>query len=505
MSDNLYARIRARFPADPARPMLYRPDGSVLTYGDADRISGQVAALLDQMGVAPGDRVAVQVDKSPMALMLYLGCLRRGAVYLPLNTAYKPAELEYFIDDAEPRLVVCRPEAETAVRTMTNGRPIEVATLDATGDGAFADRVRATATVAEPVARSRDDLAAILYSSGTTGRPKGVMLSGENLWSNAETLVDAWGFTDRDVLLHMLPIFHTHGLFVATHCVLLSGAAMLFEPKFDAARALALMPRATVMMGVPTFYVRLLAEAGLTRDATAHMRLFVSGSAPLLPETFARFEAVTGHRILERYGMTETNMNTSNPYDGDRRQGTVGRPLPGVELRITGEDGSPVAAGEAGMIELKGPNVFKGYWRKPEKTAEDFTADGFFRSGDIGTIDGDGYVSIVGRAKDLVISGGFNVYPKEIELVIDRIPGVDESAVIGVPHPDFGEAVVAVVVREAGADAPDEAGVLAVTRDQLANFKQPKRVLFAAELPRNAMGKVQKNLLRDAHQGLFAG
>ncbi|HAE47322.1 MAG TPA: malonyl-CoA synthase, partial [Tistrella mobilis] len=345
----------------------------------------------------------------------------------------------------------------------------------------------------------------ILYSSGTTGRPKGVMLSGENLWSNAETLVDAWGFTDRDVLLHMLPIFHTHGLFVATHCVLLSGAAMLFEPKFDAARALALMPKATVMMGVPTFYVRLLAEVGLTRDATAHMRLFVSGSAPLLPETFARFEAVTGHRILERYGMTETNMNTSNPYDGDRRQGTVGRPLPGVELRITGEDGSPVAPGAAGMIELKGPNVFKGYWRKPEKTAEDFTADGFFRSGDIGTIDGDGYVSIVGRAKDLVISGGFNVYPKEIELVIDRIPGVEESAVIGVPHPDFGEAVVAVVVREAGADAPDEAGVLAVTRDQLANFKQPKRVLFAAELPRNAMGKVQKNLLRDAHRDLFAG
>ncbi|MEN2988676.1 malonyl-CoA synthase [Tistrella sp. BH-R2-4] len=503
MSDNLYARIRARFPADLARPMLYRPDGSMLTYGDADRISGQVAGLLDALGVGVGDRVAVQVDKSPMALMLYLGCLRRGAVYLPLNTAYKPAELDYFIDNAEPRLVVCRPEAEAAVRAIIGQRDIAVGTLDGSGDGAFADRVRAQPGGFAPAARTGDDLAAILYSSGTTGRPKGVMLSGDNLWSNAETLVDAWGFTDRDVLLHMLPIFHTHGLFVATHCVLLAGAAMLFEPKFDAARALALMPRASVMMGVPTFYVRLLAETGLTREATRHMRLFVSGSAPLLPETFQRFEAVTGHRILERYGMTETNMNTSNPLDGERRLGTVGRPLPGVDLRVTGEDGQPVTAGAAGMIELRGPNVFKGYWRMPDKTAEDFTADGFFQSGDIGQIDGDGYVSIVGRAKDLVISGGFNVYPKEVELVIDRIPGVAETAVIGVPHADFGEAVVAIVVREPGADTPDEAAVLAATHEALANFKQPKRVLFAADLPRNAMGKVQKNLLRDAHRDLF--
>ena len=503
MSNHLFDAIRAA--AAPEAPFIETADGRRWTYGDMLGLSGQLAGALADLGVTPGDRVAVQVEKSPEALMLYLACVRAGAVYLPLNTAYTLAELDYFIGDAEPRLVVVAPKSRDGVSAIADKYGARVETLDDAGGGSLLDLARGKDSEFADVERGPDDLAAILYTSGTTGRSKGAMLSHDNLLSNTATLRDHWRFTAGDKLIHALPIFHTHGLFVASNVTLLSGASMIFLSKFDADETLRLMQAATVLMGVPTFYVRLVQHPGLTREATAKMRLFVSGSAPLLSETHRSFSEKTGHAILERYGMTETNMNTSNPYDGDRIAGTVGFPLPGVSVRVTDPDsGTPVADGETGMIEVKGPNVFKGYWRMPEKTAAEFRADGFFITGDLGKIDERGYVHIVGRGKDLVISGGYNIYPKEVETEIDAMPGVVESAVIGVPHPDFGEGVTAVVVREKGADL-DEKAVLDGLKDRLARYKQPKRVLFVDDLPRNTMGKVQKNILRQTYGDLYAG
>ena len=494
MANHLFDLIRAAMPAADAT-FLSTPAGLRLSYGDLLDRSGRMANLLVQRGVVPGDRVAVQVEKSPDAILLYLACVRAGAVFLPLNTAYTLPEVAYFVGDAEPRLVVCAADRLDAIAAMGP----QTVTL-----AALADHATTLSPDFDDVARGPDDLAAILYTSGTTGRSKGAMLSHRNLASNAETLVTSWRFTAQDVLLHALPIFHAHGLFVATNVILLSGGSMIFLAKFDPAEILRLLPQATVMMGVPTFYVRLLQEAGLTREATANIRLFVSGSAPLLAETHEQWAARTGHAILERYGMTETNMNTSNPYDGPRVAGTVGPPLPGVEVRVVDPDsGKPLPQGEIGMIEIRGPNVFQGYWRMPEKTAAEFRPDGFFISGDLGLIDAAGYVQIVGRGKDLVISGGYNVYPKEVETEIDLLDGVVESAVIGLAHRDFGEGVTAVVVARSGAGLT-EADILARLDGRLARYKQPKRVLFVDDLPRNTMGKVQKNVLRETYKDLYA-
>jgi malonyl-CoA/methylmalonyl-CoA synthetase len=504
MTNHLFSLIRSRVPA-PAKAFIETTDGGRLSYADLIDGAGRYAGTLRALGVAPGDRVAVQVEKSVPAILLYLGCVRAGAIFLPLNTAYTIAELEYFIGDAEPTVVVCDPAKRDGISAIAAKAGVKaVETLDARGKGSLATKAATQSPAIDDVARAADDLAAILYTSGTTGRSKGAMLSHENLASNALTLVDYWRFTSNDVLLHALPIYHTHGLFTATNTLLIAGGTMLFLPKFDADEVMRLLPRATAMMGVPTFYTRLLQHPGLTREATKHVRLFVSGSAPLLAETHRDWQARTGHAILERYGMTETNMNTSNPYDGDRVAGTVGFPLPGVALRIADPDsGKVLPKGEIGVIEVKGPNVFKGYWRQPDKTAAEFRADGFFITGDLGRIDERDYVHIVGRGKDLIISGGFNVYPKEVEGEIDAIAGVIESAVVGVPHPDFGEGVVAVVVRKPGATV-DERAILSALEGRLAKFKQPKRVLFVEDLPRNAMGKVQKNVLRDLHKTLYA-
>ena len=503
MSNHLFDAIRAA--ARQEAVFIETAEGRRWTYGDMLAMSGRLAGALDTRGVRPGDRVAVQVEKSPEALMLYLACVRAGAIYLPLNTAYTLAELDYFIGDAEPRLVVCTPKSADGIVNIATHRDARVETLDEAGGGSLMELAAGEETDFLDAERGPDDPAAILYTSGTTGRSKGAILTHDNLLSNALTLRDHWCFTSADRLIHALPIFHTHGLFVASNVTLLAGASMYMLPKFDVDEALRLMASATVMMGVPTFYVRLVQHPGLTREATAGMRLFVSGSAPLLAETHRTFSEKTGHAILERYGMTETNMNTSNPYDGDRVAGTVGFPLPGVSLRVTEpETGKPLPNGETGMIEVKGPNVFKGYWRMPEKTAAEFRTDGFFITGDLGRIDERGYVHIVGRGKDLVISGGYNIYPKEVETEIDSMPGVVESAVIGVPHPDFGEGVTAVVVAQKGVTL-DEATVLAALKDRLARYKQPKRVLFIDDLPRNTMGKVQKNVLRESYAKLYTG
>jgi malonyl-CoA/methylmalonyl-CoA synthetase len=499
--NHLFDEVRAG-ATNPDALCIETHDGRRLSYGDMLALSARFASVLVASGVVPGDRVAVQVDKSVEAVLLYLGAVRAGAVFLPLNPAYTATELAYFFADAEPRLVVCAPGREAEIAALTAAR---VETLGRAGDGSLMAHLDRTGSDFVDVPRAADDLAAILYTSGTTGRSKGAMLTHENLASNARTLVAYWRFTRSDVLIHALPIFHTHGLFVATNTLLLAGGAMILLPRFDAGEVLAIMPHATSLMGVPTFYVRLLQHPGLTQAATAHMRLFISGSAPLLAETHAAFQARTGHAILERYGMTETNMNTSNPYDGERIAGTVGFPLPGVDLRVVEpESGQPIAPGEIGMIEVRGPNVCKGYWRMPEKTKAEFRPDGFFITGDLGRIDKRGYVHIVGRGKDLIISGGFNVYPKEVESEIDLIAGVAETAVIGVPHPDFGEGVTAVVVPAPGASLC-EADIVAALADRLARYKQPKRVVFVDDLPRNAMGKVQKNVLREQFSRLYAG
>jgi malonyl-CoA/methylmalonyl-CoA synthetase len=470
MSENLYDLLAARFPADRSRPAFLLSDGSEVSYGALETGAGRIAARLVAEGVQPGDRVGFQAEKSVEGVMLYLGVLKAGAVFLPLNAAYTPAEVDYFRTDAEPALLITDPAG------FLEGAPSE--------------------PLAETAARTASDLAAILYTSGTTGRSKGAMLSHGNLAANALALYDAWGFSPDDVLLHALPIFHVHGLFVALHCALLGGCPMVWLPKFADAEVLAGLSRATVMMGVPTFYTRLLANPGFGRKSAAGVRLFISGSAPLLESTFAEFAARTGQRILERYGMSEAAIITTNPLHGERIAGSVGYPLPGVELRIGGGE-------ETGVIQIRGPSVFSGYWRMPEKTAEEFTADGFFITGDVGRRDPDGRVWISGRAKDLIISGGYNVYPKEVELVLDEMPGVVESAVIGLPHPDFGEGVAAVVIGHFDRGSVDEAELIAAARAKLAAFKTPKRILFVSELPRNAMGKVQKNLLRQTYAELF--
>ncbi|MBC9245782.1 malonyl-CoA synthase [Paracoccus sp. 11-3] len=482
------------------RDFLILPDGGSLSYRQIYDLSGQMANELETLGVKPGDRVAVQVEKSPSALALYLATLRIGAVFLPLNTAYTASEIAYFIGDATPTLVICDPAREV-LRDQFMAQAATLRTMGPDGQGSFMDAAQAQPVEHQPVDRDGNDLAAILYTSGTTGRSKGAMLSHDNLLSNARTLVDAWRFTSDDVLLHALPIFHTHGLFVASNVIMLSSGAMIWLPKFDAAQIVGLLPKATTMMGVPTFYTRLLDRPDFTAELVDRMRLFTSGSAPLLAETHRAFQDRTGHRILERYGMTETNMNTSNPYDGDRRAGTVGPPLPGVELRVTSE-GVEVPQGQIGMIEVRGANVFQGYWQMPEKTAEELAVDGWFTTGDLGLIDDDGYVTIVGRGKDLIISGGFNIYPKEVELLIDDMPGVLESAVIGVPHPDFGEGVVAVIARAKDVE-PNPEGIIAELAAKLAKFKQPKKIIVIDELPRNTMGKVQKAALRTEYGNLF--
>ena len=502
---NLYRCFAERFPADKSACAIETPEGLYYSWDDIEHASARIANLLASLDLTPGARVAVQVDKSPEALLLYLATLRAGFVYLPLNTAYREAEIAYFVENAQPDVVVCSPENFGWVSKIafTSGAK-HVYTLGDDRTGSLLERAAWFGDTFETVPRSSDDLAAILYTSGTTGRSQGAMLSHGNLASNTRVLHKFWGWGERkggDVLLHALPIFHVHGLFVASHAALYSGSKMIWLARFDAREVLHQLPRATVFMGVPTYYVRLLAEPGLDREVCRNMRLFISGSAPLLSETFDAFCERTGHTILERYGMSETVMLISNPYHGDaasvRRAGTVGVPLPEVTVRVVGDDAQPCRQGEIGHLLVKGPNVFAGYWRMPEKTAEEFTDDGFFKTGDVGKFDADGYVHIVGRSKDLIISGGYNVYPKEIEGFIDEMDGVAESAVIGVPHPDFGEAVVAVVVPRHGAQAPDERAVIDALKQRIANFKVPNRVHIVAELPRNAMGKVQKNVLRD--------
>jgi malonyl-CoA/methylmalonyl-CoA synthetase len=504
MSNHFFDKIRQSAP--PAETLFLTTEtGVALTYGGLMARSAQFANVLTALGVGKGDRVAVQTQKAVDCLMLYLACLRAGAVYLPLNTAYTPAEIGYFVGDAKPLLFVCDPASRDSLAAALAGlADLPIESLSADGGGSLQQQADVADKEFADVAAAPDDLAAILYTSGTTGRSKGAMLTQDNLASNAEALVDAWHFTGEDVLLHILPIFHTHGLFVATNTVLLAGASMLFLHRFDLDTALSLFPKSTAMMGVPTHYSRLLSRADFNRDLIGHMRLFISGSAPLSAETHKAFAARTGHAILERYGMTETGMNTSNPYDGERRPGTIGMPLPGVELRITDPaTGAALRQGEIGVIEVRGPNVFRGYWQNPEKTAEEFRDDGFFITGDLARIDADGYVTIVGRDKDLIITGGFNVYPAEVEAVLDACPGIAESAVIGVPHPDFGEGVTGIVAAKSGAQI-DEAEIQARLAGELAAFKHPKRIITVDVLPRNSMGKIQKNDLRDQYRGLYA-
>lgn len=502
MANKLYDALFAP-NAGSDRTFIKSDDGAIRTYRDFIDQAGQIANALTENGIKPGDRVAVQVEKSVTALALYAACVRSGAVFLPLNTAYTTGELAYFIENAEPAIIVCAGDAEQAISSIAGSA--KIFTLDGDGTGSLADAADGQAAQFEPVERTGSDLAAILYTSGTTGRSKGAMLTHDNLLSNAAALVDYWRFTSRDVLLHALPIYHTHGLFVATNVMLLAGGSMIFLPKFDIDAIISNLPASTSMMGVPTFYTRLLSDPRLDRQLVEHMRLFISGSAPLLAETHVEFETRTGHRILERYGMTETSMSTSNPYDGERRAGTVGFPLPGIEARISDpETGSNVDSGDIGILEVKGPNVFSGYWRMPEKTAQEFRDDGYFITGDMASMDEDGYIRIVGRGKDLIISGGLNIYPKEVELLLDEQAGVLESAVIGAPHSDLGEAVVGVVVAKPGATV-DEQSLLEAIRDRIARFKQPRRIIIIPELPRNTMGKVQKNALRATYHDLFTG
>ncbi|HMA07850.1 MAG TPA: malonyl-CoA synthase [Ramlibacter sp.] len=508
MSDhNMYAALRAAFPEDLDRAAVETDSGLVYSWRDLERATAMIANLLRSLDLPAGSRIAVQVEKSVEAMMLYLATLRAGYVFLPLNTAYQSAEIEYFVGNAEPAVVVCtRRNFGWVSKIAFKAGTRHVFTLDDDRTGSLLERAAHHSDRHEVALAAADDLAAIVYTSGTTGRSKGAMLTHGNMLSNAQVLKDYWGWVAGDVLIHALPIFHVHGLFVAIHGALLNGSKMIWFGKFDPRGVIRRMPDATVFMGVPTLYVRMLAEPALDRNAVRNMRLFISGSAPLLIETFNEWKARTGQTILERYGMSETIMLTSNPYDpkdGERLGGTVGFPLPGVGVRVRAEDGGAVPTGEIGGIQVRGPNVFKGYWRMPDKTREEFTEDGWFRTGDVGKIDTRGYVTIVGRSKDLIISGGYNVYPAEVEGYINDMPGVAESALVGVPHPDFGEVGVAVVIAKPGAQLDGEA-IVAGLKAQLANFKIPKRCFVVEELPRNSMGKVQKNLLRDRHRQLFA-
>jgi len=506
-NDNLYARFEARFAANVAKPAFVLSSGVVVSYGDLAARVARMANALVSLGVKPGDRVMAQIEKSLGNVELYLACLKAGAVFNPLNTAYTAAELEYFIADAAPAVIVVADAKRARIAEIAKACGVDhVLTLEADETGSLATLAASQPAKHETAARAADDMAALLYTSGTTGRSKGAMITHENLASNAEVLHAYWGFVADDVLIHALPIFHVHGLFVALNTAFLNGSKILWLAKFDADEFMSRMGEATVMMGVPTFYTRLLSSPAFGKAHVAKMRLAISGSAPLLAETHRAFEERTGLQILERYGMTEAGMITSNPYHGGERvAGTVGYALPGISVRVTTPEGEVLASGEVGVLEVKGPNVFKGYWKNPEKTAEEFRKDGYFITGDVSTIAADGRVAIVGRAKDLIISGGFNVYPKEIETEIDAMAGVAESAVVGVPHADFGEGVIAVVTAKPGMTAPDEAAVLAALKDRLAKFKLPKRVFVVEELPRNAMGKVQKNELRSRYAGTFKG
>ncbi len=512
-NENLFAALREAFPARLDAIAVETDNGLCYSWRDLERASAMMANLLEKLDIPPSSRIAVQVEKSVEAMILYLATLRAGHVFLPLNTAYQSAEIEYFIGNAEPAVVVCTGRNFGWVSTIAfKAGSRHVFTLNDDRTGTLLERAAVCSDRHTPAVRRGSDLAAILYTSGTTGRSKGAMLTHDNLHSNAAMLKDYWGWVPGDVLVHALPIFHVHGLFVAIHGALLNGSKMLWHAKFDPKRVIDDLQRATVFMGVPTLYVRMLAEPSLNKTTTRHMRLFIAGSAPLLIETFQAWQERTGHTILERYGMSETIMLSSNPYRADsrhggqaeRRGGTVGFPLPGVSLRVVDDAGNPLPVDEIGGIQVKGPNVFPGYWRMPEKTAEEFTADGFFKTGDVGKVDARDYVVIVGRSKDLIISGGYNVYPAEIEGYINEMKGVAESAVVGVPHPDFGEVGVAVVIPKPAAQLQAD-GIIAELKSKLANFKIPKRCFVVNELPRNAMGKVQKNLLRDQHKGLFAG
>ncbi len=495
-NENFFAALKSAYAGAPTRPFLSRPGGRRLSYGEMDALSAKMAGALSALGAQAGDRIVVQVEKSPENVALYLGAMRAGLVYVPLNTAYTPEEVSYFLSDAEPTVFVCAPQKENALASIAREQGVSyLLTLGQEGDGSLAAAMKAPAPVEDIASRSKDNLAVILYTSGTTGRSKGAMLTHENLSSNAKTLNALWGFTSDDVLLHALPIFHIHGLFVALHTAMLSACEVLFLPNFDVAELRRQMPRASVMMGVPTFYSRLLAEQDFGKADCANMRLFISGSAPLTVETFNAFEARTGHRILERYGMSEAGMVASNPLDGERIAGTVGFALPQISVRIAGEKDAP------GEVEVKGPNVCVGYWKKPDKTEETFTEDGWFKTGDVGTLDSEGRLALVGREKDLIIAGGFNIYPIEIEQILDAVPGVSESAVIGVPHPDMGEGVVAIIVDDG--DAPDD-DALNAALSSLAKFKRPRKFFRLDVLPRNTMGKVQKQALREQFKDAFA-
>ena len=512
VQENLFAALRAAFPANLDSVAVETDHGLHYSWRDLDRASAMMANLLEGLKLPKGSRIAVQVEKSVEAMMLYLATLRAGYVFLPLNTAYQSTEIEYFIGNAEPAVVVCSGlnfgwVSKIAFKAGTH----HVFTLNDDRTGTLLERAAPQKDQHRIAVKSADDLAAILYTSGTTGRSKGAMLTHGNMLSNAQMLKSYWGWKKGDVLIHALPIFHVHGLFVAIHGALINGSKMIWLAKFDPKFVIAKMPEATVFMGVPTLYGRMLSEPSLTKTAARNMRLFIAGSAPLLIETFTEWQQRTGHTILERYGMSETVMLTSNPYAADkrhggqseRRGGTVGFPLPGVKLRVQGDDGKTLPVGEIGSIQVKGPNVFQAYWRMPEKTKEEFTADGFFKTGDVGKIDERGYVVIVGRSKDLIISGGYNVYPAEIEGYINEMPGVAESALVGVAHPDFGEVGVAVVIAKPGAKINAD-HIIATLKSQLANFKIPKKCFVVPELPRNTMGKVQKNLLREQHKNLFS-
>jgi len=501
-NQNLFDVFFEHFPDDLGKTLLWTPDGVEYSYADVIDESGRMARCLSDLGLKTGDRVTVQVEKSPAFICLYLACLRGGFVFHPLNIDYQLDELVFFVNNAKPSAIVCDPAKEQLFEELTQKTACEILTLDNAGEGTLTD---ASAEM-PPAFRTREinasELAVLLYSSGTTGVPKGAKLSHGNLAANTLTLVDSWGFSADDVLLHALPVYHAHGLFVAVGCVLMSGGSMLFIPKFGQDAVITGLPSCTVMMGVPTFYTRLLADPRFDADVTTNMRLFISGSAPLLPETFADFEARTGQRILERYGMTETSMNASNLLDGERRPGSVGPALPGVELRVVNDNDDELPRGKIGNLQVRGPNVFSGYWRTGNEAMNEFTEDGYFRTGDLAMIEEDGYITIVGRNKDMIITGGLNVYPREVESLLDGLPEVAESAVVGVPHPDFGEGVIAVVVPSTKSDTP-RVELLTRLRDRMANYKLPKQVFAVDALPRNAMGKVQKNLLRETYANTF--
>jgi len=489
-SENLFNIFADICESHHDKAALINDDGSSYSYSELRDLAARFAFILKRRGIGKGERIVVQVEKSPAAVALYLACLQSGIIFVPLNTAYTKTEIDYFLSDARPAIFIHAPAIQSDWANT--------AVLDVTSDGGIWAEALSANQYFDIAPCEASDVAAICYTSGTTGRSKGAMITHDNLRSNAETLIKLWRFSPNDILLHILPIFHVHGLFVALHCGLFSGATILFESKFDVGRVMSLLPSATVMMGVPTHYTRLLAQTSFGMDCATNMRLFLSGSAPLLAETHREFTERTGHQILERYGMTEAGMITSNPYDGERVPGTVGFPLPAVSARVVADNGSNCESGEIGTLEIKGPNVFAGYWEMPDKTAETFSSDGWMITGDLVTSDPSGRITIVGRAKDLIISGGYNIYPKEIEGVIDDIPGVKESAVIGIPHPDFGETVVAIIVQEASGTL-DTAEISDEIADKLAPFKHPRVIHFVDELPRNAMGKVQKNELRSRY------